>query len=62
MLSLLSNHSFAAGPEMIDRRRFLQRVIAATAAPAAGYAIHPNRFFGRELQSDPGQIFDLPEG
>ena len=48
---------------MIDRRRFLQCVVAAAAAaPTAGYAMQPNKAFGNELQPDPNHLFDLPDG
>jgi len=47
---------------MIDRRRFLQCVVAAAATPAAGYAIQPIQMFGNELQPDPNQLLDLPDG
>jgi secreted PhoX family phosphatase len=47
---------------MIDRRRFLQCVVAAAAAPAAGYAMQPNKVFSNKLQPDPNQLLDLPDG
>jgi len=47
---------------MIDRRRFLQCVVAAAAAPAAGCAAQPNKMFSNELQPDPNQLLDLPDG
>jgi len=47
---------------MIDRRRFLQCVVAAAATPAAGCAIQRNRVFSNELQPDPNRLIDLPQG
>lgn len=47
---------------MIDRRRFLQSIVAAAAAPisAPSYAVSQAKF--ASLRSDPNKILDLPEG
>lgn len=47
---------------MIDRRRFLQCVVAAAATPAAGCTIRRNKIFSNELQPDPNRLLDLPDG
>ncbi len=48
---------------MINRRRFLQSIVAAAATPAAGCAAaHAKLAFGAPLQPDPNQIIDLPDG
>jgi secreted PhoX family phosphatase len=47
---------------MIDRRRFLQCVVAAAAAPAAGCTRQPDRASADDLRPDPNKLFDLPEG
>jgi secreted PhoX family phosphatase len=47
---------------MIDRRRFLQCVVAAAAVPTAGAVIQPNKAFSNELQPDPNRLIDLPDG
>ncbi len=46
----------------IDRRRFLQSIVAAAAAPmpATSCAVSPSRFSA--LRSDPDKILDLPAG
>ncbi len=47
---------------MIDRRRFLQCIVAAAAVPAASCEIQPNKMFSNGLEPDPNRLFDLPEG
>jgi secreted PhoX family phosphatase len=47
---------------MIDRRRFLQCVVAAAATPAAGCAVQSRTPFDAMLTPDPDQIIDLPAG
>ena len=47
---------------MIDRRRFLQCVVAAAAAPVAGCQTQPNKSMATDLRPDPNQLLDLPDG
>jgi len=46
---------------MVNRRRFVQTVIAATAAPVAARSMPGATGFGR-LRADPRRILDLPAG
>ena len=47
---------------MINRRRFLKSVVAASALPAALNGCATNRLQGRALRPDPNQLLDVPEG
>jgi len=47
---------------MIDRRLFLQSIVAAATTPAVGCAVQSMGPFDAALKPDPGQIIDLPHG
>lgn len=47
---------------MLNRRRFLKSVLAASALPAALNGCAPNRSQRMSLQPDPNQVIDIPEG
>jgi secreted PhoX family phosphatase len=47
---------------MLNRRRFLQSIVAAATTPAVGCTIRSNRPATTALQPDPNQIIELPDG
>ncbi len=47
---------------MLNRRRFIQSIAAAAAAPALTQSCGAAVVLRRELRTDPNAILDLPEG
>jgi len=47
---------------MVNRRRFLQSITAAAAAPALTFTSKPTRASSAALPADPNQVIDVPEG